>query len=130
MKKLIPLFILIALLLSSLLLSGCGSKSDELYPPTYTIVGTWEYRMSELDQQDTDYDTGTITFAGTASEGTYTLINYYGVEYSGTYVVSNIAFSLEGEDGLVVQGSFPEPGALFGTWESDDTGGLWTAKQQ
>lgn len=127
MKKITPLFILIALLLSSLLLSGCNTKNDELYPPTYAITGEWQYTMSELDQQDTVYDTGTITFTGTASEGTYVLRNFYEIEYSGTYVVSNIAFSLEGEDGLIVQGSFPEPGHLFGSWESDGTGGLWTA---
>lgn len=127
MKKLPPRFILIALLLSSLLLSGCGAKNDELYRSTYPITGEWQYTMSAPNQQDTIYDTGTITFTGTASEGVYVLRNFYEIEYSGAYVVSNIAFSLEGEDGLIVQGSFPEPGHLFGSWESDGTGGLWTA---
>jgi len=125
MKKIILLLVLL-----TLLLTGCGGKSDELYPPTYTIAGEWEYTMSKLDQQDTVYDSGTITFTGSPAEGTYTLVNFYDIEYSGTYVVSNIAFSLEGADGLVVQGSFPEPGHLFGTWESDDAGGLWTAVQK
>ena len=127
MKKLILLTLLL-----TLLLTGCGGKDDELYPPTYDITGTWTYRMSELDQQDTVYDEGTIIFSGTPTEGTYTLTNYYDIEYTGTYVVSNIAFSLYGDDGLIVQGSFPEPGALFGTWELEDesTGGLWTAKQK
>ncbi len=125
MKKIILLLTLLALFLA-----GCGDKNEELYPPTYTITGEWEYTMSELDQQDTAYDSGTITFTGSASEGTYTLLNFYEIEYTGTYVVSNIAFSLEGDDGLVVQGSFPEPGHLFGTWENDETGGLWTAVQK
>ena len=128
MKKLILYTLLLALLLA-----GCGDKNDgELYPATYDITGTWAYRMSELDQQSTTYDSGTITLTGTVDEGTYVRVDADGNEISGTYVVSNIAFSLEGEDGLIVQGSFPEPGALFGTWEWEDesTGGLWTAEQQ
>ena len=127
MKKLVLLVMLL-----SLLLAGCGSKDDELLPATYDITGAWTYRMSELDQQATTYDSGTITFTGTVDEGTYVRVSADGSETSGTYVVSNIAFSLEGDDDLIVQGSFPEPGALFGSWEwaDESAGGLWTAEQQ
>ena len=127
MKKLILLLVLL-----TLPLTGCGAKNDELLPATYDITGAWEYRMSELDQQNTTYDSGTLTLEGTVDEGTYIRVGANGDETTGTYVVSNIAFSLYGDDGLIVQGSFPEPGALFGTWEWDteETGGLWTAKQQ
>jgi uncharacterized membrane protein YciS (DUF1049 family) len=127
MKKIIFLTLLLALLLV-----GCGAKNDELFPATYDITGTWEYRMSELDQQATVYDSGTITLTGTVDEGTYIRVDANGNETTGTYIVSNIAFSFYGDDELIVQGSFPEPGALFGSWEWQDesTGGLWTAKQQ
>ena len=127
MKKLILLLVLL-----TLLLSGCGAKNDELLPATYDITGEWTFRMSELDQQNTTYDSGTITFTGTVDEGTYLRISENGEETTGTYVVSNIAFSIYGDDELIAQGSFPEPGALFGTWEwaDESTGGLWTAKQQ
>ncbi len=127
MKKIILLLILLALFLT-----GCGDKNEELLPASYNITGEWTFRMSELDQQNTTYDSGTITFTGTVDEGTFVRISADGSETSGTYVVSNIAFSLEGDDGLIAQGSFPEPGALFGTWEWDteETGGLWTAEQQ
>ena len=127
MKKLILLAVLF-----TLLLTGCGAKNDELLPATYDIIGVWEYRMSELDQQNTTYDSGTLTLTGTVDEGTYVRVGANGAETTGTYVVSNIAFSLYGDDGLIVQGSFPEPGALFGTWEWEDesTGGLWTAEQK
>jgi len=127
MKKLILLAVLF-----TLLLTGCGAKNDELLPATYDIIGVWEYRMSELDQQNTTYDSGTLTLTGTVDEGTYVRVGANGDETTGTYVVSNIAFSLYGDDGLIVQGSFPEPSVLFGTWEWDDesTGGLWTAEQK
>ena len=126
MKKLFLLMIL-----SILFLSGCGSKKP--LTAEYDITGTWEYTMSELDQQDTVYDTGTITFTGTPTEGTYTLVNYYEIEYSGSYIVNKVVFGLDGGEEFRVKGSFPDADHLFGTWESGDsreiggTGGLWTA---
>lgn len=124
MKKLIPLFILF-----SLLLTACGG-SEEMAPATYDITGTWEYTMSELDHQDTIYDTGTITFVGDLGAGEYSLINFYEIEYTGTYIVSKIQFLFTGQDGSLIQGSFTDPTHLIGGWETEETGGLWTAVKQ
>ncbi|MCP4138897.1 MAG: hypothetical protein GY755_01145 [Chloroflexi bacterium] len=124
MKKLIPLFILFALLLT-----GCGEKTPP--PAEFDVTGTWEFRMSERDQQDVTYDTGTITFTGEKDGGEFTLISENGLEISGIYIVSGIAFSFETDQDFVIQGSFPDEDNLFGTWEvTRNKSGLWTAKRQ
>jgi hypothetical protein len=124
-KKLIPLLILLALLIT-----GCGAKKDPP-PATFDVTGTWEFRMSEHDKQAIDYDTGTITFTGTPDGGEFTLSSDNGLEISGIYIVSGIAFSFETDIDFIVQGSFPDEDNLFGSWEvSRDKGGLWTAERQ
>ena len=124
MKKLIPLLILLALLII-----GCGEKTPP--PATFDATGTWEFRMSERDQQDITYDTGTITFTGAPDGGEFTLISDNGLEISGIYIVSGIAFSFETDQDFVIQGSFPDEDNLFGSWEvTREIGGLWTAERQ
>jgi len=125
MKKLIALLILL-----SLLLAGCGTKKAPP-PATFDVTGTWEFRMSERDAQDVTYDTGTITFTGDPNGGEFTLISDNGLDISGTYIVSGIAFSFETDQEFVIQGSFPDENNLFGSWEvSRDKGGLWTASRK
>jgi len=124
MKKLIPL-----LLLFSILLSGCGGKTPP--PAEIDVTGTWAFRMSKLYEQETTYDTGTITFTGTPDSGEFTLISENGLDISGTYIVSGIAFSFETDEDFIIQGSFPSEDELFGSWEvSEYEGGLWTADRQ
>ena len=125
MKKLIHLLILF-----TLLLTGCGG--DKVPPPaTFDVTGTWEFRMSEHDKQAIDYDTGTITFTGEPNGGEFTLLSDNGLEISGIYIVSGIAFSFETDQDFVIQGSFPDEDNLFGSWEiTRDKGGLWTAKRE
>ena len=124
MKKLIPIFILFALLLA-----GCGEKTPP--PAEFDVTGTWTFRMSERDQQDVTYDTGTITFVGVPDGGEFTLVSENGLEISGIYIVSGIAFSFETDQDFVIQGSFPDEDNLFGTWEvSREVSGLWTAERQ
>ncbi len=119
---------MLLLTLLSIFLSGCGSKKP--LSADYDITGTWEYTMSELDHQDTVYDAGTITFNGTPTEGRYTLINYYEIEYGGSYIVNKVVFGLDGGEEFRVKGSFPDEDHLIGTWESDTGGGLWTAERK
>lgn len=125
MKKLILLLILF-----TLLLTGCGG--DKVPPPsTFDVTGTWEFRMSEHDKQAIDYDTGTITFTGEPDGGEFTLLSDKGLEISGIYIVSGIAFSFETDQDFVIQGSFPDEDNLFGSWEvTRNIGGLWTAERR
>ena len=122
MKKTALLWILI---LTLSLLTACGRKNPP--PATFDITGTWEFRMSEPDKQDTVYDSGIITLTGGPESGKFSLTSDNGNEYSGVYVVSGIAFSIESDVDFIVQGSFPDEDNLFGTWETEETGGLWTA---
>jgi len=127
MKKLIPLFILLSILLTA---TACGGYEPPP-PATFDVNGAWEFRMSERDQQDITYDTGTITFTGEPDGGEFTLISDNGLEIEGIYIVSGIAFSLETDQDFVIQGSFPNEDNLFGSWEVNrDIGGLWTAKRK
>jgi hypothetical protein len=123
MKKLIPFIILF-----SLLLAGCVKKTPP--PAEFDVNGTWTFRMSEHFEQETTYDTGTITFTGEMNGGKFTLLSDNGLEHTGTYIVSGIAFSFETDVDFIIQGSFPDKDSLFGTWETDTTGGLWTAERQ
>lgn len=123
MKKLI-----LFALLFTLLLTGCGDKTPP--PADYDITGTWEFRMSKHDSQDETYDSGTITFTGEPDGGEFILVSENGLEYTGTYIVSGIAFSFETGEDFIIQGSLPNENQLFGTWEvTRYEGGLWTANR-
>jgi len=118
MKKIIPLFIFL-----SLFLVACGGdKPPE--PATYDISGTWEYTMTVEGSEDI-YDSGTINFTGKPASGEYTEINFYEIEYTGTYLVTKISVMLNGD--TEVQGSFTDPTHLIGAWGDDETNGRWAA---
>lgn len=118
------LFFFLALFI--LLLTSCGTpKVSE--PPAYKIAGTWSYSMTEDAQQDRVYDARTISFSGTSGAGTYTLVNFYEEEYTGSYKVSNTTIVLTGNDGLMVEGSFSDDVHFSGTWKDTESSGSWTA---
>ena len=89
---------------------------------TYDVVGEWEYAMTKSDGNL--YDDGTIRFTGTATEGEWTLVNFYEVEYSGSYTVSGDVISLTGDE--TWQGRFTDDSHISGTWQKDDANGTWS----
>ncbi|MBT3322373.1 MAG: hypothetical protein HN392_08830 [Anaerolineae bacterium] len=118
MKKLI--FILISL---SLLLTACGKESPP-EPASFDITGTWEYTMTTEGSEDI-YDSGTITFTGNPDTGEYIELNFYEIEYTGTYLVTKISVILAGD--TEIQGSFTNENHMIGAWGDDDTNGRWEA---
>jgi len=89
----------------------------------FDIVGEWEYTMTKSDGNN--YDNGTITFTGTPNQGDWTLVNFYEVQYSGSFTVSGDAISLTGDE--TWQGRFTDSSHMEGTWQKDDANGTWTA---
>ena len=105
-----PLFLI--LLMVSLILTACQSKAD------FDIRGTWEYTMTDTNQNT--YDEGTITFEGKAHEGTYLQFNIYDVDYDGTYTVRGAKLSLDGDESW--QAELTSADRITGTWEHADEG--------
>ncbi len=119
MKRLLVLgFVLIALAC----LTGCKAE-----PPTYDIRGDWEYTM--IDQEGNTYDTGTITFSGEASAGTYFQTNIYEVNYEGEFTVEGISVELSGDESW--SGQFISENRIEGDWihEGEETQGEFVASR-
>lgn len=120
MKKTAILF-----LVTAVFLAGCGSQtaaSTEV-SPAYNILGEWEYTLIATDGNT--YDSGTITFAGASDQGTWTQLNFYEVEYTGTFTVSGNAIRLTGD--ATWQGQITDASHMNGTWQNNEASGEWTA---
>ncbi|GAK50933.1 hypothetical protein U14_02175 [Candidatus Moduliflexus flocculans] len=89
----------------------------------YNILGVWAYTMAQGGET---WDSGTITFTGTAASGTFLQKTVFNAEYSGTYTVSGNAVSLKGPEDWT--GTFSDANTMSGTWSSNDTPdtGTWT----
>lgn len=111
-------FFIAAVLLG--LMAGCSPTAD------YDIQGEWVYTMIAVDGNT--YDTGTITFSGSPTEGTFVELNIYAIEYTGEYKVNGTSVTLTGDEGW--RGSFIHQNRMSGTWEHDDGfSGTWQAER-
>ena len=120
------------LILSILLaaLSACGSEPPA-EPPTYSIQGAWDYTLYyEEDGSQNTYDAGTFTFSGNDIRGTYLMLNFYQVEYEGSYTVDGEKIMMAGPE--ILEGIFEDAIHLSGTWVSEESGisGTWEAVRQ
>jgi len=115
----------IFLIVSAILLAGCGVQtavSTEV-PPVYNILGEWEYTLTATDGNT--YDSGKITFTGTSNQGKWTQLNFYEIEYSGTFTVTGDLVSLTGDG--IWQGNITDASHMNGTWQNNEASGKWTA---
>lgn len=125
--------VLVLLLLVSITMlvggNGCGNSdsSTPATPATYSILGTWAYTM--LMGSNT-WDSGTITFTGSDTGGTFTQINFYGVTYTGNYTVKGTDVAITGPETWT--GTFSDALNMGGTWNSTSSSdaGTWTAIKQ
>ena len=119
-----------------LLIFACNGSSEKtevgtLSAPQYSILGTWNYTLTaELEGSSYEYDSGTIAFAGTATDGTFTQINFYELEYQGTYTVDGKNVTITGSQ--IWAGVFSDMTNMSGTWNSVEgkESGTWTATKQ
>ena len=121
MKKIRSLLVLIALLS----ITGCTAepaKNTEI-PAAYDILGKWEYALTTPDGNV--YDNGTMEFTGTLNQGNWTQLNFYNIEYDGTYTVTGDAISLAGDE--TWQGHFVDSTHMSGQWKNNEASGEWTA---
>jgi len=121
MKKFRLALILIILFSSN----GCAVKSADSteVSAAHDITGTWEYTLIAADGNV--YDNGTIEFSGAANRGSWTLLNFYNVEYAGTYIVNGNKVLLAGDE--TWQGAFVDDTHLSGQWKNNEASGEWTA---
>jgi hypothetical protein len=115
----------IFLIVSAVLLAGCGVQTavSTAIPPVYNILGEWEYTLTATDGNT--YDNGKITFTGTSSQGNWTLLNFYEVEYKGAFTVNGDAINLTGDG--TWQGQITDDSHMNGTWQNNEASGKWTA---
>lgn len=120
MKKTVVLFMLVAIVLT-----GCGGQTtaSTKAPPAYNILGEWEYTLIAADGNT--YDSGKIIFTGESNQGSWTQLNFYEVEYRGTFTVNGSAINLTGDG--IWQGQISDASHMNGTWENNETSGKWTA---
>jgi hypothetical protein len=118
----IPSLLIVAVLF---LVVGCAPQNAPSAEPSamFDVVGEWDYTMTNSDGNN--YDDGTIKFTGTATQGEWTLVNFYEVEYTGSYTVSGDGISLTGDE--TWQGRFVDGSHISGTWQKDDANGTWSA---
>lgn len=120
MKKIGPLLFLVALLS----IAGCTAQpAKNTEPAAYDILGTWEYTLTTPDGNE--YDTGTMEFTGDSNQGNWTQLNFYDIEYTGTYTVSGDSISLAGD--ATWQGHFIDSTHISGQWQNNEASGEWTA---
>lgn len=121
MKK-IALILVVSVLFFA---AGCAPANTPATatPVSHNLVGEWEYAMTNSDGNN--YDNGTITFTGTPTQGEWTLVNFYAVEYRGSYTVTGDVISLTGDE--TWQGRFTDGSHMDGTWHKEDADGTWTA---
>lgn len=124
MKKIRSLLVWVALLS----VAGCTVNPEPAaeIPAAYDIVGTWEYILTTPDGNV--YDEGTIEFTGTSNQGDWTLLNFYDVEYAGTYTVIGDTISLVGDE--TWQARFADETHITGQWQNEEASGEWTATKK
>lgn len=105
--------------------AGCAPETTPSAEASvaFDVVGEWDYTMTNSDGNN--YDDGTIRFTGTSTQGEWTLVNFYAVEYAGSYTVTGDGISLTGDE--TWQGRFTDGSHISGTWQKDDANGTWDA---
>jgi uncharacterized lipoprotein NlpE involved in copper resistance len=106
-------------------LVGCtsGQDANAESQTAFNILGEWEYTLIATDGNT--YDNGTITFKGDASRGTWTQLNFYEIEYSGTFTVKGNVITLAGDG--IWQGNITDASHMSGEWQNNEASGEWTA---
>lgn len=101
-----------AALLVLVLLSGCTSQ-----PPaaSTSIEGRWNYTL--LDSAGNTYDQGTMDFEGDGPSGVWLQVNYYRVEYTGTYRLGDDGYEISGAETWRVRLS--SEAKAQGTWTNN-----------
>ena len=79
----------VAVLSVLVLITACAAAD-------YDIRGTWDYVMTDTNQNT--YDEGTITFKGSPTQGAYVQFNIYDVDYDGEYSVRGTTLVLTGDE--------------------------------
>lgn len=121
MKKNLKTTIFIIFLFILIGLSGC-KKAQELI--LYNILGTWNYSQS---YSGGTYDTGTITFSGTKSSGTFSLVNFYNITYTGNYTVNDNNITTTGS--IEWNGKLTSDNNMSGTWNYNGETATWEANR-
>lgn len=122
--------------LIGLLAFACNGSSERieavtLAAPQYSILGIWDYALvAEHEGSSYEYDSGTLAFEGTEAGGTFTLINFYEIEYKGAYTVDGKDVAITGSQ--IWTGAFTDATNMTGTWNSveGEESGTWTATRQ
>lgn len=105
----------VAVLSVLVLLTACAAAD-------YDIRGTWDYVMTDTNQNT--YDEGTITFEGSPTKGTYLQINIYDVDYEGEYTVQGTTLVLTGDESW--NGEMADADHISGTWQHEGEGNSGT----
>jgi hypothetical protein len=79
----------------------------------------------------TSWDSGTITFTGSDTSGTYTKIDFYGTTSTGNYTVNGVNVTIT-EENQNWTGTFSDAANMSGTWNltTGSDSGTWTAVKQ
>jgi hypothetical protein len=97
-------------LIFSLLLAGCAPKAE------FDIRGDWNYTLTASDGNV--FDTGTMTFSGKDTAGTFVEINIYQVEYKGEFTMKGKDLQLTGEETWIC--TVADANSFSGTWKHND----------
>jgi hypothetical protein len=118
--KLLSRFFVLAITLFWLT-SSCAPEAN------FDLRGAWEYTM--IATTGNTYDTGTITFSGQPTKGTYLETNIYQVEYKGDFTVNGTDLKLTGDE--TWQGALADANTIKGAWSHNDgVSGTFTAKRK
>lgn len=107
MKKIVTSLAIIVLLISSvLLLTGCGKENKEQDEKKTTIVGSWKYEGADYTYTFNEDGTGNYNAYGTEMKFTYTTNdNKISILYDGNTSPFETEYSIDG-DTLNVLDSF------------------------
>jgi hypothetical protein len=123
------------------LIAGGGDDDDDdddggsgSGPSTLNIMGSWTY-MQTTRGVEGDTGDGKVVFSGTATSGTFTIIdNINAVSYQGNYTVNGANVNMSGSDRVWTGVYDPTEGEYIGgVWNlvnNADVGGTWWSWKQ